>query len=149
LHYDALAIMSASGIDSRTSASAQLFRYCVVGGCGFAVEAAVIAFLQYAWQWSALPCRAVSFPCAVLVTWWLNHRYTFRSAGGWGEVARYFSTQGVGLVTNLLAYAAMIQIFPLLDRHALVPLVVGSALGLSVNFLLAKRWAFAARKNTV
>jgi putative flippase GtrA len=60
----------------------QLVRYCMVGGVGFAVEAALIALLQYGFGWSALPCRAVSFPVAVLVTYWLNHRYTFGSRGG-------------------------------------------------------------------
>jgi putative flippase GtrA len=85
----------------------------------------------------------VSFPAAVLVTWWLNHRYTFVSTGGRAELLRYLSTQGVGLLTNLLAYASVIGVFPQLDRHALVPLAIGSGLGLAVNFVLAKRWVFS------
>ena len=120
----------------------QLFRYCLVGGIGFFVEAATIAFLQHVWGWSALPCRAVSFPAAVLVTWRLNHRFTFGSRGGWGELVRYLSTQGVGLLTNLVAYAAVIAAVPRFDQQALVPLVIGSALGLAVNFLLARHWVF-------
>jgi putative flippase GtrA len=124
----------------------QFIRYCVVGGCGFFVEAALIAFLQYRWGWSALPCRAVSFPVAVVVTWWLNRRYTFATRGGWPELMRYLSTQGVGMLANLLAYTAVIWIVPALDRHALVPLVAGSALGLAVNFALARHWVFRAGK---
>jgi putative flippase GtrA len=120
----------------------QFLRYCAVGGCGFFVEAGVIALLQYAWGWTALPCRAVSFPLAVLVTWWLNHRYTFGSRGGRGELVRYFATQGAGLLTNLAAYAGTIYAVPALDAHALVPLVIGSALGLAVNFVLANRFVF-------
>ena len=135
--------MNVSGFLSGSRASAQFLRYCVVGGCGFAVEAGVIAVLQYVWHWSALPCRLVSFPAAVLVTWWLNHRYTFRSSGGWTEVVRYFSTQGAGLIANLVVYAVMVRLFPMLDRHALLPLAAGSAVGLAVNFVLARRWAFA------
>jgi putative flippase GtrA len=130
----------------RSRTLTQFLAYCVVGGCGFAVEAALIALLQYGWGWSAFPCRAVSFPAAVLVTWWLNHRYTFASAGGWTEVLRYVGTQGIGLLTNLIAYAGVIVMFPPLDRHALVPLVIGSALGLAVNFVLAKRWVFSGPK---
>lgn len=122
----------------------QLMRYSVVGGCGFAVEALLIGVLQYGFGWTALPCRAVSFPAAVLVTWWLNHRFTFASRGGWSELARYFATQATGLLTNLAAYTAVILLFRELDRHALVPLVIGSALGLAVNFVLAKRFVFAA-----
>jgi len=102
----------------------------------------VIAILQYGYGWSALPCRGVSFPTAVLVTWWLNYRYTFGSRGGIAELTRYFGTQGVGLLTNLAAYAAAIYAVPALDAHALVPLVIGSALGLAVNFLLANRFVF-------
>ena len=125
-----------------TATFAQLLRYCIVGGCGFAVEALLIAVLQYGFGWSALPCRTVSFPAAVLVTWWLNHRYTFGSGGGWKELVRYLGTQGAGLLTNLVAYTAVILAFPELDRHALVPLVIGSALGLAVNFVLARRYVF-------
>jgi putative flippase GtrA len=124
----------------------QFIRYCLVGGCGFFVEAALIALLQYRWGWSALPCRAVSFPLAVVVTWWLNRRYTFATRGGWAELMRYLSTQGVGLVANLFAYTAVIWIVPALDRHALVPLVAGSALGLAVNYALARHWVFRADK---
>ena len=119
----------------------------MVGGVGFAVEALAIALLQYGFGWSALPCRAVSFPLAVFVTYWLNHRWTFGSRGGLAEVARYLGSQGVGLVTNLAAYTATIFAVPALDRHALVPLVVGSALGLLVNFVLAKLFVFAARND--
>ncbi|HEX2826112.1 MAG TPA: GtrA family protein [Burkholderiales bacterium] len=122
----------------------QLLRYCMVGGVGFAVEAAAIAVLQYGFGWSALPCRAVSFPLAVLVTYWLNHRYTFGSRGGLAELARYMLSQGAGLIANLAAYAATIFAVPQLDRHALVALVIGSALGLLVNFVLAKLFVFGA-----
>ena len=122
----------------------QLLRYCVVGGVGFAVEALLIALLQYGFGWSALPCRAVSFPAAVLVTYWLNHRYTFGSAGGLRELARYVVSQGAGLATNLAAYTLTIFVVPALDRHALVPLVIGSALGLAVNFVLARAFVFTA-----
>ena len=124
----------------------QLLAYSVVGACGFLVEAAVIAALQYGYGWSALPCRAVSFPAAVMVTWWLNHRYTFGSRGGWEELLRYFGTQGVGLASNLIAYTALIWAVPLLNRHGLIPLAVGSALGLCVNFILAKRIVFSRGK---
>jgi putative flippase GtrA len=125
----------------------QLIRYCMVGGVGFAVEAVLIALLQYGFGWSALACRAVSFPVAVLVTYWLNHRYTFGSRGGVAELARYVGSQGVGLATNLLAYTIAILAVPELDRHALVPLAIGSALGLLVNFALAKLFVFSAPDN--
>jgi putative flippase GtrA len=122
----------------------RFLRYCVVGGCGFAVEAIVIASLQYGFAWSALPCRAVSFPTAVLATWWLNHRYTYGSRGGKAELMRYFGSQGAGLVTNLAAYASVIYAVPALDAHALIPLVIGSALGLAVNFMLADKFVFTS-----
>jgi len=119
----------------------------MAGAVGFLVEAGVIALLQYGWQWTALPCRAVSFPAAVVVTWWLNHRYTFASEGGWSEFVRYLGTQGVGLLANLVAYVALVRLAPQFDRQALVPLVVGSAVGLAVNFLLARRVVFHKSKH--
>ena len=106
------------------------------------MEAALIAILQYGFGWTALPCRVVSFPAALGVTWWFNHRYTFESRGGAGELLRYAGTQGLGLLTNLLVYTGLIVLVPALDRHALVPLVAGSAMGLLVNFALAKRLVF-------
>ena len=123
----------------------QLLRYCVVGGCGFAVEALIVALLQYGFGWSALPCRAVSFPIALLVTYRLNQRYTFGSEGGLGELSRYVATQGTGLAANLAAYLLTIVAVPALDRHALVALAIGSAAGLAVNFALAKLFVFKRR----
>ena len=107
----------------------------------------MIGLLQYGLQWGALPCRAVSFPAAVVVTWWLNHRYTFASAGGWAEFVRYLGTQGVGLLANLVAYVALVRLVPEFDRRALVPLVVGSAVGLAVNYVLARRVVFHKPKH--
>jgi putative flippase GtrA len=124
----------------------QLLAYCAVGGIGFVVEAVLIAGLQYGGGWSAFGCRFVSFPTAVLVTWWLNHRLTFGSRGGWHELVRYLGTQGIGLTTNLLAYALAIWAVPALNQHAVVALVFGSALGLAVNYVLARRFVFAARE---
>lgn len=128
---------------NRRHTLAQLATYIAVGGCGFFVEAAVIASLQHFAHWGALACRSVSFPAAVVVTWWLNHRITFGSAGGWAELVRYIGTQGMGLLTNLAAYTVVIAAYPEFNRQALVPLVIGSALGLVVNFVLAKWLVFS------
>jgi hypothetical protein len=55
-------IMSHITFEPSARTFGQLLRYCMVGACGFAVEATVIAMLQYGWQWGAMPCRAVPCP---------------------------------------------------------------------------------------
>jgi len=51
-------------------------KFAVVGGVGFAIDAGVLTLAVRELS-SVYTARAVSFACAVLVTWVLNRLYVF------------------------------------------------------------------------
>lgn len=126
----------------------QFALFCVSGGLAFVVDAG----LTQAWvsladldPWSA---RALSFPVAVSCTWVFNRSFTFRPSRGLPlhrEWLLYVSTQAAGLAVNLSTYALLVWLSATAARWPVLAVAVGSVAGLLVNFLGAKRVAFADR----
>ena len=56
----------------------------------------------------------------------------------------YFAVQGAGGLANIAAYSAAIGAVPSLRHMLLIPLAIGSALGLCLTFLGSKHLAFRA-----
>lgn len=90
--------------------------------------------------------RAVSFLCAVWVTWQLNRRLTFSPRPGesvWQEWWRYLAAMSGGGAVNYTAYSLIVIA---LEGRPLLPLfavAAGSLAGMTVNFITAKWWVFA------
>lgn len=125
----------------------RLATFVAIGGFGFGVEAVIITLATSKFGFSATGTRLFSFPCAVLLTWWLNRQYNFRSHEGvWLEVGRYFATQGLGALTNLAVFASCLAIFPSLAAWPVLVLGLGAFVGLAVNFILSCRYVFKRRK---
>jgi putative flippase GtrA len=127
----------------------ELTSYLVVGAIGFAIEAFLLTVLAGAAQMNVYAARAVSFLSATLVTWQMNRRFTFvhRSAGlprnaPGLQYARYIVVQLTGAGTNLAVFVALVEQLPLLRAWPVLPLAVGAALGLIVNFTGARYWVY-------
>ncbi len=118
----------------------QLARFSVAGAIGFAIDAGILTALVTMAHVSVYPARAVSFGVAVFVTWLINRRWTFRTAGASRgqsmrlEYVRYLLVQVSGAVTNLGVFAALLAAYPALLGVPVVPLAIGAIAGLAVNF---------------
>jgi len=93
--------------------------------------------------------RAISFTIAFLATWALNHRYTFRPAGGMSarvlsSMGKYLLSSLAGLTTNLVAYGVLVTQSKTFAALPWLAVAIGSVLALFLNFVLARRWAFSA-----
>jgi len=121
--------------------------YSAIGVIGFAVEAYTLSeAIRLGWA-TPITGRMISFPAAVLVTWGLNRRYTFRSkAKAAGEGTRYFISQCLGASANLAVYTIVVGLVPLFNSHPIAGLAVGAGAGLVVNYGLSAFWVF--RKST-
>ena len=112
-------------------------RFCVVGGIGFITDASVLAFLLGN-EVSHYTARALSFPVAVLTTWWLNRIWTFsqadRSKTG-KQVMRYLTVQCLGVTVNFMFYFAVLLFIEPTTANAVFALAVGSAAALIVNYI--------------
>jgi putative flippase GtrA len=126
----------------------QAWRFAVIGGVGFVVDAAVLTWLVSLQGWGLYSARAVSFTLAVTVTWYLNRRITFagRATPHRGrEYGRYLSTQTIGALINLGVYVIVIEALPMLATRPVIPLALGSATALLFNFLAARQLVFNRR----
>lgn len=121
----------------------RLTRFFTVGAAGFLIEASILTGLSTYCETGAFSGRLVSFPAAVLVTWTLNRKFTFKSTNSPGqESLRYFLAQCLGALCNLFLFFILIYNFDGLARVPIVPLFFSALLGLVVNFTLSKYWVF-------
>jgi putative flippase GtrA len=123
----------------------QFTSFASVGFAGFIVDAAILSILVHARGWDHYTARALSFPAAVTVTWYLNRNWVFsRTSDLTREYGAYFGVQVLGAAINLGTYALVIAVIPKLARLPVLPLAAGAALALLFNYSAAGRWVFAA-----
>ena len=123
--------------------SAAFLKFIVVGGIGFLTEATVLSVLVSLFGVDPITARCVSFPTAVTVTWLLNRIFSFRSRNPRGrESARYFLVQTIGAAINLSVFLVFTMTFPVLYRHPVIPLAIGSIAALLFNFHFSNKFVF-------
>ena len=139
-----LARASLMTAEIRRRAEPEFLRFLAVGGFGFVMDAGLLqVFLRLGLGYYT--GRIPSFLLAVGATWVLNRLWTFKAAGRPGRVrqaALYFGVQCAGWATNLAVYGLMLLLIPQLKGLILIPLALGAAAGLGVNFLGSKHLAF-------
>lgn len=134
----------------------QFASFCAVGAGGFLVDAGSLYVVLSVSPLNAYSGRVISYLVAATFTWGLNRRFTFgrsRTGGILGEWARYVFTGAVGGLANLGAYWAVVawareSINSSSSAATLIPYIgvaVGSALGLILNFSLARTVVFRGR----
>jgi putative flippase GtrA len=122
----------------------QLLLFAGAGVAGFLVDAGVL-YLALDAGVGYFSGRAVSFLCAVWVTWQINRRFTFVAKPNesvWQEWWRYLAGMSGGGAVNYAAYSIIVIT---LDGRALLPayaVAAGSLAGMAVNFIAAKWWVF-------
>ncbi|SFS19454.1 GtrA family protein [Yoonia litorea] len=124
----------------------QIAKFGVVGALGFCVDGGLLwLFVENGID--PYLARAISFPCAVLVTWYCNRVWTFsasRADSHLRQLGSYFGVQVVGGLTNYVVYAFWIAVFGTDPANVMVGFALGSALGAIVNFVGARQFAFRA-----
>jgi len=119
-----------------------------VGLVGFAIEGFILTALVQYGEWSPYSGRLVSFTTASFATWVLNRRFTFSAASASSlrsrasEYSRYIVVQVGGAASNLAVFVAVVWVRPELAAVPVVPLAIGAAAGLVVNFSGSKLWVF-------
>jgi putative flippase GtrA len=127
----------------------QFALFCVSGVLAFVVDAGLTQTLVSVAGLDPFSARALSFPVAVTCTWLFNRRYTFRPSRDLTlhrEWMLYVSTQAVGLAVNLSTYAVLVWGSAVAAAWPALAVAAGSVAGLLVNYLGAKRVAFADRR---
>jgi putative flippase GtrA len=132
-------------------ARSRFLRFGLVGGAGFVVDEAVLAFGHYLAGLDRFSARAISILCAMTFTWWGNRNLTFAdhaATGGAAELGRewfkFVLANAVGAVVNYGAYSLLVGFAPAPLSNPLLAAAVGVGIGLVFNFTLSKRFVFRA-----
>jgi putative flippase GtrA len=122
----------------------QFARFAVAGAAGYAVDVGLL-YVLLGLGAGVFSGRLVSFLCAVWSTWYINRRVAFRTArrtSAWQEWWTYLPAMLPGAGVNYVIYSALVATLP---EHVLVPglaVTAGAAVGLLVNFAMARRVVF-------
>lgn len=114
----------------------QFGRFFITGAMGFTIDACLLLLLNEAGlgpYWS----RAISFPTALAATWLANRYWTFaqkRSDNHVQEFSMYAAVVMSGATINLAIYALLLMTYEPLHNWLIVPLALGAAAGLAVNY---------------
>lgn len=122
-----------------------LLRFGLVGAVGFAVDGGLLQLLVSLGGWGPIAARGLSFPAAVLATWWLNRSITFRGQDGGGllrSLVRYLAVSLVGTGVNFGIYTSLVLASATLAAHPLAPFAIASGIALVFNYLGSKHFAF-------
>lgn len=127
----------------------QFLAFGFVGVIGFAVDAGVLQALKATagLYWG----RGASFLAAVLVTWVLNRRFTFRDRRSGvspaGELAGYLSLMLGGGAANLGAYTVLVSGVGWFREYPVFAVAAGSLSGMLINFVSARQLLFRQRRD--
>lgn len=122
--------------------------FLLVGGLGFLFDLGLTLALAPAL--GAFAARPPAIALAILVTFALNRRLTFRGrkAGVWTQLLRYIAACAASQAFNYAVYCLLLGLALLAGWQgpAIVSLaaMAGSAAAAGLTFVLAKKWVFAA-----
>jgi putative flippase GtrA len=125
----------------------QLIRFGIAGVAGFLVDTGILYLALWA-GCGYFAGRALSFLCAVWVTWRINRRYTFavdRSESVWVEWWKYLVAMSAGGTVNYAAYSAAVLGLRGGTFLPILSVAIGSIAGMAVNYLTARLWVFRPR----
>lgn len=116
-----------------------LFGFALAGGLGFGADAGVLTLGVVLGLNPAL-ARVPSFLAAVLVTWVINRRLTFRTAAAptVREFLHYLAAMALGLAVNYAVFLAVLSISDIARALPVLALIPATAAGMVVNFISAR-----------
>lgn len=124
----------------------QFFRFLMVGGIGFVVDAGTLQIMVQFFGVGPYLGRVISYLVAATVTWLLNRQYTFRDNANTADMKRqwlsYVAVNAIGGGINYLTYAGCVMAFEIVRQHLVLGVAAGSIVALLINFSANKFFVF-------
>ncbi|MEJ5114538.1 GtrA family protein [Erwinia billingiae] len=118
----------------------EIILFGLVGALGFLIDSGVLYLLKDCI--GLYTGRAVSFICAVVLTWFLNRSFTFkqekRARNLILEFTHYFMLMLIGGCFNIGVYYIMVHQSEFVNSFPIIGVAVGSIVGMFVNFISSR-----------
>jgi putative flippase GtrA len=126
----------------------QFLRFGLVGVFGFIIDAGLLLLLTMALGVNVYFARVFSFLGAALSTWLVNRKFTFSrqkvaDMSDHIEYLRYLAVMTCGGAINFVTFVLAIHVVPAWKLYPIVPLAIGSLIGLMFNYSAARHFVFA------
>lgn len=124
----------------------EIFFFLVAGSAGFCTDVAIV-WLLIRHGINALAAQALAFSCAVVITWLINRRYTFRAhvrPDIFTEFIHYLGANIVGAIVTNGLYTILVLNSTTFFAQPELAVVVGAIAGLVFNFISMKLFVFRA-----
>ena len=120
----------------------QIFGFLIAGISGFLLEYAIIYYLVLIFEVNAIAPRFLSFPLAVLLTWYINRRLTFnkQTPANLSELIRFIKSTALAQAANFLSYS--IILINVTYISALIALLIASIISINISFFLYLKYVF-------
>lgn len=122
----------------------QFLRFCMTGGVGFLIDYIILCFLSF--YLDLYISRGVSFSISLIVTWFLNAKFTFGVIGV-ETFMKYISSSLVGGGINYLFFIITAHLIGASKGWTLIlPIALGSFAALFFNFFCSKFYVFSEKR---
>jgi len=124
--------------------SRQILIFLFAGGVGFLIEAITIQFgVKFFYSDPQSP-RFISYPIALLWTWYVNRTYGFqiKEAPNFVEFFRFLQSNIAAQFTNLAVYFALTSYVMAMAAAPIWALVIATVISTCVSFMLYQMYAF-------
>ena len=127
----------------------QFFRFALVGGTGFLVDALVLSLLHYGAGLDPFSARVVSMCAATLTTWRLNRTLTFGASrrSQAQEGVRYATVAALAAGVNYVVYALALLLWR--DLPPIVALVAGAGSAMAFSYAGYSRVVFSGPRTII
>ena len=129
----------------------QFGSFGLIGAAAFFVDTALLYAVVMTTGLDWYSGRPFSWLGAATFTWYLNRRFTFRSASGVSRALEWFKflmANSVGGLINYGVYAGLLAMVPMVRAWPVLGVAVGAFCGLVANFVLSRRIVFAQGQKT-
>jgi putative flippase GtrA len=129
--------------ESSSLESARFFRFVLVGGLGFAVDAGLLALLHHGAEVDPFISRVFSIAGAALFTWRMNRAVTFGASptSQTTEGLRYAVVAALTAGLNYLLYALALTLWPTVPPVAAA--IIATLIAMGVSYIGYSRFVFA------
>jgi putative flippase GtrA len=121
--------------------------FIFVGLIGFLIEYTIVSLFVNTFSSGVYLPRLLSFPLALLATWRLNRKFTYRVSGppSWDEFFRYLQANGISQSFNLLFYT--LGCSSLMGLNPLNALMLATSFSVFLSMCLYSGFVFKKTKD--